>query len=135
MLWSSHGFFFSIRCHACPVLPVLLSVSCFGKEEGIIPPLCRHCEARKSSQRETCPCFASLSSIVIARLGKAEYLKSLRQISSSPSSSLQTDGVGGRLAFGIPLSPIVIARLGKAEAIQSDNKASLLTGFSGQAPK
>ena len=34
-----------------------------------------------------------------------------------------------------PLPYIVIARLEKAEAIQSDNKASLLTGFSGQAPK
>ena len=43
-------------------------------------PLCRHCEARKSSRRGTCPCFASLSSIVIARLGKAEYFESLRQI-------------------------------------------------------
>ena len=51
--------------------------------------------------------------IVIARLGKAEYR--LRQI---PSSSLRTDGVGGGLAFGIPLSPIVIARLWKAEAIR-----------------
>ena len=36
---ASSWFFFPIRCYACPVLPVLLSVSCFGKEEEIILPL------------------------------------------------------------------------------------------------
>ena len=91
----------SFRCHA------------LAKKRELYP-LCRHCEARKSSQRGICPCFASLSSIVIARLGKAEYLKSLRQISSLPSSLLQTDGVGGGLAFGMPLSLLSSLRgLGK----------------------
>ena len=52
--------------------------------------------------------------IVIARLGKAP---------------------GAEHAHVSRPSPPVIARLGKAEAIQSDNKASLLTGFSGQAQK
>ena len=63
--------------------------------------------------------------IVIARLRKAEYR--LRQI---PSSSLRTDGVGGGLAFGMPLSPIVIARLGKAEAIRYKHLNHYINVFS-----
>ena len=113
---ASPGFFFPIRCYACLVLPVLSSMPHSGKFLIFLsyPMLCLPRVAR--------PPFSVMlwqrrgnytPYIVIARLRKAEYR--LRQI---PSSSLRTDGVGGGLAFGIPLSPIVIARLRKAEAIQ-----------------
>ena len=46
-----------------------------GLAFGILSPLYRHCEAWESSRRGAYPCFVSLSSIVIARLGKAEAIR------------------------------------------------------------
>ena len=115
---ASPGFFFPIRCYACPVLPVLSSMPHSGKFLIFLsyPMLCLPRVARPPfgvmlcKEEEIIPPF-----IVIARLGKAEYLESLRQIPSLPVPVIANGWGWRRAGFRhTPLPPFSSLRgLGK----------------------